>query len=170
MIFTPSSLQLLEFIDIIVSQRIVLLHAFIHFWIEFVSFSFFKATRNISLMIMIFTPSSLQCKSSNDGIDFINGIMEWFYEKFNCIVYVWIFIWSMNFLLMYFKIPYDFTILRSEFVLDFPCRVKIAILTTLSPTTHRILVLVKGDRRMVSQVSPTTQILVLVKGDRRMRF
>jgi hypothetical protein len=117
MIFTPSSLQLLEFIDIIVSQRIVLLHAFIHFWIEFVSFSFFKATRNISLMIMIFTPSSLQCKSSNDGIDFINGIMEWFYEKFNCIVYVWIFIWSMNFLLMYFKIPYDFTILRSVFTI-----------------------------------------------------
>jgi hypothetical protein len=105
----------------------------------------------------------------NDGIDFINGMMEWFYKKFNCIVYVlkhieniivlwiamynkrlitiikwlitgliwvdsWIVelcIWNMNFLLMYFKIPYDFTILRSEFVLHFPCRVKIVILTTL---------------------------------------
>jgi hypothetical protein len=47
---------------------------------------------------------------------------------------LWIFIWSMNFF-MYFKIPYDFTIydpfLRFEFVLYFPCRVKIAILTTL---------------------------------------
>jgi hypothetical protein len=32
----------------------------------------------------------------------------------------------------------------------------------------QILVLVKGDRQMGSQVSPTTQILVLVKGDRRM--
>ena len=40
----------------------------------------------------------------------------------------------------------------------------------VSPTTHRILVLVKGDRRMGSQVSPTTQILVMVKGDRRMGF
>jgi hypothetical protein len=29
----------------------------------------------------------------------------------------WIFIWSMNFLLMYFKIPYDFTILRSIFTI-----------------------------------------------------
>jgi len=27
-----------------------------------------------------------------------------------CLNYVWIFIWSMNFFLMYFKIPYDFTI------------------------------------------------------------
>jgi hypothetical protein len=33
---------------------------------------------------------------------------------------------------------------------------------------HRILVLVKGDRRTRSQVSPTTQILVLVQGDRPM--
>jgi hypothetical protein len=24
----------------------------------------------------------------NDGIDFINGMMEWFYKKINCIVYV----------------------------------------------------------------------------------
>jgi len=38
----------------------------------------------------------------------------------------------------------------------------------VSPTTHRILVLVKGDRRTGSQVSPTTQILVLVQGDRPM--
>jgi len=38
----------------------------------------------------------------------------------------------------------------------------------VSPTTHRMLVLVKGDRRTRSQVSPTTQILVLVKGDRPM--
>ena len=37
----------------------------------------------------------------------------------------------------------------------------------VSPTTQRILVLVKGDRRTRSQVSPTMQILVLVKGDRR---
>jgi hypothetical protein len=37
---------------------------------------------------------------------------------------------------MYFKIPYDFTILRSEFGLHVPCRVKIAILTTLNPTTE----------------------------------
>jgi len=36
----------------------------------------------------------------------------------------------------------------------------------VSPTTHRILVLVKGDRRTRSQVSPTTQILVLVQRDR----
>ena len=36
-----------------------------------------------------------------------------------------------EYFLMYFKIPYDFTILRSEFVCSFPCRVKIAILTTL---------------------------------------
>jgi hypothetical protein len=27
-----------------------------------------------------------------------------------CLNYVWIFIWSINFYLMYFKIPYDFTI------------------------------------------------------------
>jgi len=40
---------------------------------------------------------------------------------------------------MYFKIPYDFTILRSEFVLHFPCRVKIAILTTLHNTLSFIL-------------------------------
>jgi hypothetical protein len=59
----------------------------------------------------------------------------------------------------------------------------------VSPTIHRILVLVKGDRQMGSQVSPTTQrywfwlkgiagrdlrlaqphrILVLVQGDRPM--
>jgi len=38
---------------------------------------------------------------------------------------------SWIFLYIYFKIPYDFTILRSEFVNGFPCRVKIAILTTL---------------------------------------
>jgi hypothetical protein len=37
------------------------------------------------------------------------------------------------------------------------------------PTTHKILVLVKGDCHMGSQVSPTTQILVLVKGDHYMR-
>ena len=38
----------------------------------------------------------------------------------------------------------------------------------VSPTAHRILVLVKGDRRTGSQVSPTAhRILVLVKGDRR---
>ena len=48
-------------------------------------------------------------------------LMEWFYEKFNCIVYVWIFIWSMNFLLMYFKIPYDFTI-RVCFAFSVPCQ------------------------------------------------
>ena len=54
---------------------------------------------------------------------------------FRCLNYVWIFIWSMNFLLMYFKIPYD-PILRSEFVLHFSCRVKIAILTTLLSTIH----------------------------------
>jgi hypothetical protein len=91
----------------------------------------------------------------NDGIDFIDGMMEWFYKKINCIVYVlkhieniivlwiamynkrlitiikwlitgliwvdsWIVelcIWNMNFLLMYFKIPYDFTILRSVFTI-----------------------------------------------------
>ena len=36
----------------------------------------------------------------------------------------------------------------------------------VSPTTYRIMVLVKGDRQMGSQVSPTThRILVLVKGD-----
>jgi len=29
------------------------------------------------------------------------------------------------------KIPYNFTILRSEFILYFPCRVKNAFLTTL---------------------------------------
>jgi hypothetical protein len=29
---------------------------------------------------------------------------------FKGLKYVWIFIWSMNFFLMYFKIPYDFTI------------------------------------------------------------
>jgi len=47
-----------------------------------------------------------------------------------------------EFFLMYFKIPYDFTILRfydpflrSEFVCSFPCRVKIAILTTLKGMT-----------------------------------
>jgi hypothetical protein len=33
--------------------------------------------------------------------------------------------------LMYFKISYDFTILRSEFILHFPCCVKNAFLTTL---------------------------------------
>ena len=38
----------------------------------------------------------------------------------------------------------------------------------VSPTTHMILVLVKGDRRTRSQVSPTMQILVLVQGDRPM--
>jgi hypothetical protein len=27
-----------------------------------------------------------------------------------CLNYRWIFIWSMNFFLMYFKIPYNFTI------------------------------------------------------------
>jgi hypothetical protein len=31
-----------------------------------------------------------------------------------------------------------------------------------------MLVLVKGDRRTGSQVSPTTQILILVQGDRPM--
>jgi hypothetical protein len=31
-----------------------------------------------------------------------------------------------------------------------------------------MLVLVKGDRRTRSQVSPTTQILILVQGDRPM--
>jgi hypothetical protein len=31
----------------------------------------------------------------------------WFLRYLN---YVWIFIWSMNFFLIYFKIPYDFTI------------------------------------------------------------
>ena len=35
----------------------------------------------------------------------------------------------------------------------------------VSPTTLKILVLVKRDRQMGSQVSPTTQILVLVKKD-----
>ena len=38
----------------------------------------------------------------------------------------------------------------------------------VSPTTHRILVLVKGDCRTGSQVNPTTQILVLVQRDRLM--
>ena len=33
---------------------------------------------------------------------------------------------------------------------------------------HMILVLVKGDHRTRSQVSPTTQILILVQGDRPM--
>jgi len=33
----------------------------------------------------------------------------------------------------------------------------------VSPTTHRIMVLVKGDRRMGSQVSPTTQIWFWLK-------
>jgi hypothetical protein len=37
-----------------------------------------------------------------------------------------------DFFLMYFKIPYEFMILRSKFVLYFSCRVKIMILTTLS--------------------------------------
>ena len=36
-----------------------------------------------------------------------------------------------EFFLMYFKIPYDFTILRSEFITPFPCRVKNTFLTTL---------------------------------------
>jgi len=39
--------------------------------------------------------------------------------------------------------------------------------TLPSGRTYRILVLVKGNRQMGSQVSPTTQILLLVKGDRR---
>jgi hypothetical protein len=49
-----------------------------------------------------------------------------------------------EFFLMYFKIPYDFTILRSEFVNGFPCRVKITILTTLP---HKINCQVSITRR-----------------------
>jgi len=59
--------------------------------------------------------------------------LDWLQGLITGLIWVdsWIFIWSMNFLLMYFKIPYDFTILRSEFVLHFLCRIKIMILITL---------------------------------------
>jgi len=46
-----------------------------------------------------------------------------------------------EFFLMYFKIPYDFMILQSEFVLHFLCRVKIMILTTLATRINRCLLL-----------------------------
>jgi hypothetical protein len=39
----------------------------------------------------------------------------------------------------------------------------------VSPTTHKIMVLVKGDRRKGSQVSPTVTS-ILAKGNRQMGF
>jgi hypothetical protein len=47
---------------------------------------------------------------------------------------------------MYFKIPYNFTILRFEFILHFSCHVKNVFFTTLAPVLLGLALFYNNER------------------------